>query len=141
MRCALVTGVQTCALPIYPATQDYQYVNHIMFGGMSQVDYINPYADMVRGYQEYSRSLMLAQFEIKQDFSFLTEGLSFRAMGNTNRSSYFDVARAYKPFFYQATSYNRLDDTYDLQILNELTSSEEHTTKLQSILRISYDVF
>src|SRR3546814_6618108 len=45
-------------------------------------------------------------------------------MGNTNRSSYFDVARAYKPFFYQANSYNRLDDTYDLQILNELTGAE-----------------
>src|SRR3546814_2304918 len=59
----------------YPTTEEYQYVDHIMFGGMSLVDYINPYADMVRGYQEYSRSLMLAQFELRQDFSFLTEGL------------------------------------------------------------------
>src|SRR3546814_18480479 len=79
---------------------------------------------MGRGYQRYARSRMVAQFESKQDFSFLTEGLSFRAMGNINRSSYFDVARAYKPFFYQANSYNRLDDTYDLQILNELTGAE-----------------
>lgn len=108
----------------YPTTEEYQYVNHIMFGGISMVNYINPYADMVRGYQEYSRSLMLAQFELKQDFSFVTEGLSFRAMGNTNRSSYFDVARAYKPFYYQANGYNRLKDTYNLQILNELTGAE-----------------
>lgn len=108
----------------YPVTEDSKFVRHIMFGGISGIDYINPYADMVKGYKEYSRALMLAQFEVKQDFSFITEGLTFRAMGNTNRTSYFDVSRAYRPFFYQAGGYNRLDDTYRLQILNELTGTE-----------------
>lgn len=110
--------------PYYPATEEYSYVNHILFGGSNLDGYINPYADMMRGYKDYSRSLMLAQFDIKQDLSFFTEGLSFRGLVNTNRRSFFDVTRSYNPFLYYSTDYNRIDNTYSLNVINETTGTE-----------------
>lgn len=66
--------------------------------------YLNPFANAVRGYREYKSSRMLAQFELKQDFGFITPGLSGRVMAYTNRYSYFDVTRQYNPYFYQANT-------------------------------------
>src|SRR3546814_6369702 len=124
---------------------------------------------MVKGYRDYSRSMMLAQLELRQDLSFLTEGLTFRVMTNTTRNAYFDVARQYKPFYYEMLGIDRSGD-YLLNILNEETGeeyldynegrktvnsvfylesalnynhtfrSEEHTSELKSLMRISYDV-
>ncbi|MFB2118795.1 SusC/RagA family TonB-linked outer membrane protein [Parapedobacter sp. 2B3] len=109
----------------YPVSEEYQYIDHILFGNTSlSNDYINPYADMVRGYRDYSRSLMMAQFEIKQDLQFLTPGLSFRALGSTNRRSYFDVTRSYLPFFYTADPFFSSPGDYRLSALNENTGTE-----------------
>jgi len=108
----------------YPKTEKYDYIEHILFGGTDLGTFINPYADMVKGYREYSRSLLMAQFELKQDLSFLTKGLSFRAMGNTNRASYFTVERLYKPFYYQASYYDPKTGDLDLQVLNEREGTE-----------------
>ncbi len=110
----------------YPASQD-PLVQHIMFGNAESENsglYLNPYAELVRGYKEYSRSNMLAQLEINQNLNFLTEGLSFRALLNTNRRSYFDVNRYYQPFFYTISSYDRRTDQYQLSLLNEEDGSE-----------------
>src|SRR5690606_3695159 len=78
----------------YPKDESHAHINHIMFGNYDEGDFLNPYAEMTKGYKDYSRSYVLAQLELKQDFNFLTEGLAFRALMNTNRSSYFDVSRA-----------------------------------------------
>src|SRR5690606_36803648 len=93
----------------YPKDEEHRFSNHILFGnsGTEGVDlYLNPYADLVKGYKDYSRSTMLAQFEIKQDLGFLAEGLKFRTMLNTTRNAFFEVSRFYDPFFYQAGSYD-----------------------------------
>ncbi|NGM90628.1 SusC/RagA family TonB-linked outer membrane protein, partial [Parapusillimonas sp. SGNA-6] len=87
--------------PYYPSEGEYNWVKHTMFGNFGTGGYLNPYADMVKGYREYSRSMMLAQLELKQNLSFLTEGLSLRGMANTTRNSYFSVRRQYNPFYYQ----------------------------------------
>src|SRR5699024_4114098 len=85
---------------------------------------LNPYADMVSGYKDYTRSLMLAQMELNQDLSFLTEGLNFKAMFNTNRISRFDILRSYKPFFYEITTFDRRTGEYNLSPINELEGTE-----------------
>ena len=106
----------------YPVDSDHVFVKHIMFGNYddgSGTFYLNPYADLEKGYKNYSRSTMSAQLRVKQDFSFLTEGLNLDVMLNTKRYAYFDVTRAYTPFWYQGTSYNRRDDSYKLVLLNE----------------------
>ncbi|MDP4275410.1 MAG: SusC/RagA family TonB-linked outer membrane protein, partial [Bacteroidota bacterium] len=108
----------------YPVNEQYKYVNHILFGNYDVGQYINPYADMTKGYKDYSNSLMVAQLEAKQDLSFITKGLSVRAMMNTNRSSYFDVSRYYNPYYYTLSSYDLTQGTYQLSALNDATGTE-----------------
>ncbi|GHE45190.1 SusC/RagA family TonB-linked outer membrane protein [Sphingobacterium griseoflavum] len=98
--------------------------NHILFGNVEGASLINPYADMVKGYKDYSKSLMNAQFELKQDLGALTEGLSLRGLFNTSRYSFFDLNRNYNPFYYRATGYNAINDTYALALLNENSATE-----------------
>ncbi len=113
---------------LFPAyfepNEQFQYVNHIMFGNYGNGAYINPYAEMVKGYKDYARSLMLAQVEVSQDLSFLTEGLSVRAMVNTNRESFFDVSRFYNPFWYELDGYDKFNNRLYLSNINEDTATE-----------------
>ncbi|WP_044060427.1 SusC/RagA family TonB-linked outer membrane protein [Proteiniphilum acetatigenes] len=105
--------------PYYAPDAANEYTEHVLFGNYDNMQYYNPYAEMVKGYKEYSESQMSAQFELKQDLTFITEGLSFRAMFNTNRYAYFDVVRQYTPFYYTVGSYNKEKNTYTLSPLNE----------------------
>lgn len=98
----------------YPADEDFAYAQHILFGNYNN-SYTNPYAEMVRGYKERSRSQILAQVELKQDLKFITQGLSARGMLNVSRLSQFAVNRVYNPFYYEISSYNRLTGSYKLQ--------------------------
>ncbi|WP_235005402.1 SusC/RagA family TonB-linked outer membrane protein [Pedobacter nyackensis] len=109
---------QTMFLPYYEPTNKFSSANHILFGNSDQGGFLNPYADMVKGYKEYSRSLMLAQLELKQDLSFITPGLAVNGMFNTNRRAYFDVTRAYNPFMYKVSTYDKINNTYELAAIN-----------------------
>jgi TonB-linked SusC/RagA family outer membrane protein len=97
----------------YPADDEFQYAKHILFGNYNNSK-INPYAEMVRGYKERSRSQILAQLELHQNLKFITEGLTARAMMNVSRLSQFGVNRAYNPFYYEISTYNRLTGDYKL---------------------------
>lgn len=104
----------------YPIDEQHKHVRHIMFGNYGdRGEYLNPYADMVKGYKDQSRSQMQAQFELKQDLNGLLKGLSFRTMANTNRTSNFDVMRAYGPFYYRVNSYDELANTYSISQIND----------------------
>lgn len=113
--------------PYYEPDKDHEYVQHILFGnfddGTGQY-YLNPYAEMVRGYRAYSRSVMMAQFQLNQNLDRILDGLNFRIMANTSRDTFFDTVRAYNPFWYQASSYDKLTDTFKLNLLNEDDGTE-----------------
>lgn len=102
----------------YPKEGQYQDATHILFGNYDNGLYMNPYAQMVKGYKEYSRTLMLAQGELKQKFDFITKGLSARILFNTTRYSFSDVLRYYDPFYYMATGYDPAANAYKLTQLN-----------------------
>src|SRR5690606_33208903 len=109
----------------YEADEANSHVNHILFGNYgTDASYLNPYANLVKGYREYSNSRMDAQFELKQDFGFVLEGLSARALFNINRTAYFDVIRQSNPFYYMICSYARFEDQYVLAPLNETEGTE-----------------
>lgn len=108
----------------YPIDQQHQFVKHIMYGNFDTGNYLNPYADMTKGYMDYSRSLMLAQLELKQDLNSITEGLSWRTMVNTNRNSYFDVSRYYNPYLYTLSGYDPISNAYAISNINEATATE-----------------
>jgi TonB-linked SusC/RagA family outer membrane protein len=131
----------------YPKTDKTSHVQHIMFGNHDGGNYINPYADMVKGYRDYTRSLMLAQFELKQDLGFITEGLNLRGLFSTNRSSYFSVTRSYNPFYYSVMNYDRVSNTYDLfkmnldgtEYLDYSEGARDITATTYSELALNYD--
>jgi len=108
----------------YPVDEDHKYIQHILFGNYETGNYLNPYADMVKGYKDYSKSNMSAQIELKQNLRFITEGLSARALMNTSRYSFFDVTRAYTPFYYHASTWDKVNNTYKLTALNEEGGTE-----------------
>ncbi len=101
------------------------FTKHILFGnsiGGSNAQgtlYDNPYADLMKGYKNYSRSRMSAQFELNQNLSFLTKGLSLRGIFSTNRFSFFDVTRQYLPYYYDIGNYDKQRDQYSLIWLNQ----------------------
>jgi TonB-linked SusC/RagA family outer membrane protein len=108
----------------YPAVGSYAGSTHVLFGNTDVGNYLNPYADMVKGYKEYNRTTVVAQAEVKQKFDFLTEGMEARLMLSTTRYSYNDVLRYNVPFHYQAASYDPATDTYVLLPLN--TDGQEY---------------
>lgn len=113
---------------LFPAYYEPDEANsktqHILFGNADNGQYLNPYADMTKGYKEYNTSQMSAQFELRQDLSFIAEGLSLRGLFNTNRYSNFDVYRYYNPYFYKVGSYDKVADTYSLTAINEESGTE-----------------
>ncbi|GGC39298.1 SusC/RagA family TonB-linked outer membrane protein [Parapedobacter defluvii] len=114
-----ILQVSPVRFPAYfAADEKYERAEHILFGGYEGDSYMNPYAEMVKGYRQESKTAMMAQIEIKQDLSWLTKGLDARILGNTIRNSGFDVRRAYSPFYYQVANYDRFSDEYILRELN-----------------------
>ncbi|MDR2774554.1 MAG: TonB-dependent receptor [Tannerella sp.] len=105
--------------PLYAADETYAYVQHILFGNADQAQYINPYADMVKGYKEYNKSNILAQFELKQNLDFFTKGLTVRGLFNTTRYSNLSIARSYVPYYYAIANYDKYQDKYRLYRINE----------------------
>ena len=92
----------------YAADAATQYVDRIRFGNYSDNDYgmgspvyINPYADIMRGYEDVSNNTLLAQLELHQNLNRITKGLSARFIGSVTRYSGFNIVRSYKPYYYQ----------------------------------------
>ena len=135
----IMRSVPTKFQPFYPPGQNYQYLQHIMFGNAEQGGYLNPYAQMVRGYKEYSTSRMQAQFELNQDFNFLTEGLSLTMRATTTRYANFDIVRQYNPFYYQFTGLDN-DGQNTFFLYNEDTGTEylNYSEGLKNVTSIFY---
>ncbi|WP_300698085.1 TonB-dependent receptor [Bacteroides sp.] len=82
------------------------HTQHILFGGTPEYSFINPYADMVKGYQESTQTNLVAQIELRQKLDFITKGLSARVMGSTTRESVYAINRFYDPYYYTMSTYN-----------------------------------
>ena len=109
----------------YEPDQQFQNSTHILFGNYGQFgDYLNPYADMIRGYKDESYNNFLATVEVKQDLGFITEGLNARIMGNTSRYSFYNLERKYNPFYYTLGNYDFQSDQYTLIALNPNQGTE-----------------
>jgi TonB-linked SusC/RagA family outer membrane protein len=104
--------------PSYEPDEHFSYVKHVLFGNVSDANYINPYAEALKGYKDYSKNTTLTQFEVEQDLGMITKGLTMRAMLNMNRYSEFTVTREYLPFFYNISTFDLASDTYTLRALN-----------------------
>lgn len=110
--------------PYYEPDEQFSYVKHILFGNYGDANYINPYAESLKGYRDYSRNTTISQFEIKQDLGMIAEGLTARAMFNIDRFSEYSVTRSYNPFYYAISSYSLTDNSYQLGSLNPTDGTE-----------------
>ena len=113
----------------YAPDRATQYVDRILFGNYSDSEYgdgapkyMNPYADVMRGYEDVRNSTLLTQLELHQDLRSVTEGLKARFIGSFTRYSGFNIARSYDPFYYQyikgTYNPNNPEFPYDLASLN-----------------------
>lgn len=108
----------------YLPNDEFAGTQHILFGNYGAGNYINPYADMVKGYKNYSTMVLIAQIELKQKLDFITEGLGARLLASTTRDSYFDVMRYYNPFYYSMSFYDKETGRYGLSNLNKDSGTE-----------------
>ena len=63
--------------PFYEKDAANEFTNHILFGNYGNGNYLNPYAEMVRGYQEGTNSKVIAQLEFNQDLKFINKRFGF----------------------------------------------------------------
>lgn len=101
---------------VYRADAATQYLERrVLFGnysgnssGTGSPTYINPYTDLMKGYEDNKKSNFSVQLEVEQDLKFITPGLKARLIGNLTRVSGYSIQRSYKPFYYQY-----IQGTYD----------------------------
>lgn len=131
----------------YPVDDEHVGVQHIMFGNYEDGSYINPYANLVKGYKNYQRSQMIAAVQLEQDLKFITKGLSFMTLFNLTRLSEFTVNRQFNPYWYRLDRYDSYTGEYHVNRINEngtdyLTYSESGKTvknTMYSETRLNYN--
>jgi len=110
-------------LPYYPKDEANEFTKHILFGAAESVGrYVNPLAQILFGYKEAKRSMMLTQMEVDHTFDGKLKGLFARGTINLKRDSWYDLTRAYAPFYY--TPMPTTDGSYKLYCFNPLTGTE-----------------
>lgn len=109
----------------YLPDENHESTTHILFGNAGDGNYINPYAEMIRGYKQYTNAVISAQAELNQKLDFITQGLSFKIFGSTTRSSYSGQQRSTSPFYYSVSYYDKLTEKYTLRELNPKGGRED----------------
>ena len=108
----------------YPPDEANKYKSYILFGNYGDANYFNPYAEMLKGYQDNSASNVSFIFTLSQKLDFVTKGLRARFLYNTKRYSSFALNRSYNPYYYNVRSYDITSDTYVLEPLNPDSGTE-----------------
>ena len=105
---------------VYAPDEAHQYADHILFGNTFVTGSLkqNPYAEMVRGYEDRNESTITAMATLSQDLNFLVEGLKFQAKASVNTWSRYSSLRSYNPYYYDLESYNQISGEYTLFALN-----------------------
>jgi TonB-linked SusC/RagA family outer membrane protein len=78
----------------------------------------NPYAEMVRGYDQRHENNISAQATLMQDLDFLTKGLKFQMKASVSTWSYSSGVRSYTPLYYALEQYNDITGVYTLYNIN-----------------------
>ncbi|MFV0593420.1 MAG: TonB-dependent receptor [Draconibacterium sp.] len=105
---------------VYEPDEANIYTDHILFGNTFVNGSLkqNPYAEMVRGYEDRNESSITAMATLSQDLDFITDGLKLQAKASVNTWSLYSSRRSYSPFYYDLESYNQITGEYKLFALN-----------------------
>lgn len=127
-------------LPFYQPDEAFMGVGHILFGGAQEASFLNPYAEMLKGYKQTSNSTMMAQLELKHNFDAWVSGLKGRMLANTSRYSAFDMSMEYNPFYYEMSSFDRETNKYTLFEINP-TAGTEYLDYYPGTKSVNYSIY
>lgn len=105
---------------VYEPDSANRYTEHILFGNSFVVGSLkaNPYAEMVRGYEDRNESNITAQATLMQDLDAILPGLKFQGKVSATTWSKYASRRTYLPYYYDLESYNQVTKAYTLFPLN-----------------------
>jgi TonB-linked SusC/RagA family outer membrane protein len=105
---------------VYEPDEAHAFADHILFGNTFVTGSLkqNPYAEMVRGYEDRNESSITAMATFSQDLKFITEGLKFQGKASVNTWSLYSSTRFYNPYYYDLETYNQISGEYTLYGLN-----------------------
>ncbi|MDF2516978.1 MAG: TonB-dependent receptor [Sphingobacterium sp.] len=100
-----------------------EFTQHTLFGNTFVTGSLkdNPYAEMVRGYEDRNENTITAQATLMQDLDFLTPGLKVQGRASVTTWSKYAGVRSYDPFYYDLENYNQITGEYSLYALNPTT--------------------
>jgi TonB-linked SusC/RagA family outer membrane protein len=106
--------------PFFEPDEANLFTKHTLFGNAynSGALMVNPYAEMVMGYQSRDDNTITATATLSQDLGFITENLKFQGKISATTWSSYTAKRRYFPYFYTIDTYSPISDEYTLFILN-----------------------
>jgi TonB-linked SusC/RagA family outer membrane protein len=110
---------------IYEPDEEHQFEEHILFGNTLYGGSIkpNPYADMVRGYEDRNESTINLMATLTQKLDFITPNLSLNLKASINSWSKYTSRRTYYPYYYALETFDQITGKYKLFALNPTSGS------------------
>lgn len=125
-------------LPSYAPDKNYAGLSHTLYGNSGDGNYVNPYAEIQKGYKEYNRNQIITQLGAKQKLDMITNGLSARLFINIDRYSSYEKQRQWQPYFYGIRSYDLSDGSYTLKRLKTGGDGLDYQDKGRWISNVLY---
>jgi TonB-linked SusC/RagA family outer membrane protein len=135
---------------VFQADPAHRFVKHTLFGSafVNSAIQTNPYAEMVRGYDQRDANTITAQATLMQDLDFFTDGLKFQIKASANTNSSHSGVRSYSPYYYSLETYNPINGDYTLYNLNpdnpnanlgDVNPSRDASTRFYFEARLNWD--
>jgi TonB-linked SusC/RagA family outer membrane protein len=116
---------------VYEPDEEHMFTEHILFGSTivgqgtgSDFWKVNPYANMVKGYEDRNESSINMMATFTQKLDFITKGLNLQLKGSISSWSKYRSRRTYSPFFYALETFDQITGDYKLFALNPNTGNQ-----------------
>ncbi|MDR1173029.1 MAG: TonB-dependent receptor [Bacteroidales bacterium] len=108
---------------VYEPDEARRHDEFILFGSSFLGSSIktNPYASMVRGYEDRNETTITAMANLMQKLDFITPGLTINLKASANVWNKYSSRRKYDPCYFTLDSYNEITGEYKLLWMNELS--------------------
>jgi len=110
---------------VYEPDEANKYTDHVLFGSIinAQGWKVNPFASMVRGYEDRYNSKIIAQATLTQELDFITKGLRISAKASADNDNRYSSLRAFNPYYYALQTFNQITGDYTLFPINQYSGS------------------
>jgi TonB-linked SusC/RagA family outer membrane protein len=106
---------------VWAPDEKYKDLRYPLFGNAEPMK-ANPYAEMVKGYNEQNENTITAQATLMQDLDVLLKGLKAQFKASINTWSVHSGRRKANPLYFALEGYDAPSDTYTLYRLNPYES-------------------